>query len=191
MDIGVPGSQSDDRFLATWLHNACVNVVALARMAVTRSKNPTVQAFARDVLELQHGLAVKLQLHTRPVAVLAEASTPAGGSGARATRFDSLTMLDELGNRFLQSQTASLSGKWGPEFDRSYVAMQVLLLRDGLDLIETSRTFAGVALRVSLASAAVVMAKHLEVATNLERQLAATSGDGAVPAGAKPPRHTK
>ncbi len=187
---------ASDAILATWLHVASTNEVALAQIAVKQGQHADVRAFAQKMIDDHTAFAAKLQPFTVANAAGANeagrkdneagrkdrketepAKNPAEASSTRgheAGAFDHSALIRDLGKKCAQSATAMLTGKTGAEFDRCYMRMQVASHVQGADMVEVFRTYATQNLDPTLAAGQKTIAAHLEHAKTLCKQVDTT-----------------
>lgn len=116
-----------------------------------------------------------------PVDASTQRTAAMGGS------FDHAALIRDLGKKCVESETKMLSSKTGAEFDRCYMAMQVASHVRAADMLEVFKTYASPAMTPTLEAGQKTIAKHLEHAKSLCKQLeeAADNGSGS---GDKGPR---
>ncbi len=106
----------------------------------------------------------------------AEASTQR--AAATGGSFDHSALIRDLGKKCVESEVKMLSGKTGAEFDRCYMAMQVASHVRAADMIEVFKAYASPAMTPTLEAGQRTIAKHLEHAKSLCKQLEEGSGNG-------------
>ena len=168
-----------DAILATWLHAACSNEIALAAIAVKQAKHDDVRAFAQAIVDKHTAFAAKLQ----PFATGAEAQ-PKPNDGKRSTEasvgrvttmvpFDHAGLIRELAAKCLASESKLLAGKPAGEFDQCFVTMQLAAHGKGVDTLAVFRSRATPALAAVIDEGTKLYAAHHEQALGLQTKLAA------------------
>jgi predicted outer membrane protein len=168
-----------DAILATWLHAACSNEIALAAIAVKQAKHDDVRAFAQAIVDKHTAFAAKLQ----PFATGAEAQ-PKPNDGKRSTEasvgrattmvpFDHAGLIRELAAKCLASESKLLAAKPAGEFDLCFVMMQLAAHGKGVDTLAVFRSRATPALAAVIDEGTKLYAAHHEQALGLQTKLAA------------------
>jgi len=172
-----------DAILATWLHAACTNEIALASIAVKQAKHDDVRAFAQTIVDTHTAFAAKLQPFATATATDSK-GTPMPSDGKNTTdaslgraatmgAFDHVGLIRELAAKCLASESKQLTAKPAAEFDRCFVMMQLAAHSKGVDTLAVFRSRATPGLAKVLDEGTKLYAAHHEQALGLQKTLAA------------------
>ena len=179
--VAPTAAANGDAILATWLHAACTNEIALANIAVKQAKHDDVRAFAQAIVDTHTAFAVKLQ----PFATATDSkSAPMPNDGKNTTdasvgraatmgAFDHVGLIRELAAKCLASESKQLTAKPAAEFDRCFVTMQLAAHGKAVDTLAVFRSRATPGLAKVIDEGTKLYAAHHEQALGLQKTLAA------------------
>lgn len=188
-----PAATGGDAVLATWLHSACTNEVALAGIAMKQAKNSEVRAFAQKLIDDHSMFAAKLQPFTgamptngktgdgvKPMPTEGKQTTEASMDRQRAApgTFDHAGLIRDLANKCLATETKALTSKSTDEFDRCFLTMQVDAHQRGLDMLAVFRTYASPSLVATIDEGTKVYGSHHNQLLALQKKTGA-AGEGS------------
>lgn len=185
---------SGDAILATWLHSACTNEIALAGIAVKQAKSPEVRAFAQKMVDDHTAFAAKLQpfaaasspttakVGAMPKPVPIHGKIPADASSTRPQvadgTFDHAGLIRELSAKCLASDSKLLGSKPAAEFDRFFLAMQVGAHTKGIDMLTVFRAHASPTFVATIDEGLKVLTAHHEQVLALQQKLGNVIAEG-------------
>lgn len=181
-----------DKVLATWLQVACTNEISLAEMALKQG-GTDVRAFAQTVIDGHTAFAAKLQPYGTAKSNATDEASPKDAAtkkvvvttaeAAMAKPFDHAALIQDLGKRCLESQSAILAARTGVDFDRLYMPMQVASTVRELDMVAVFQKHASSSLGAVLAGEMSALRKQCEQATRLCQRVCepASNGDARQP----------